>query len=544
MSSGSSGRYQSRLFNFVHQQSRRLTERWEQSFRQVQVATKWGVEALLYPLYLLLQSTESKVKTLYTKEPQTKLKLQPNYSDRPLETPPTADTPIQRVLEVIQKLPSTEISVTSPKTPPSFQLLATWWQKLFPHSKTNNSDLSQSLTISDNSPSHLTSPQLKNVLQRYLPEVQGIATTLENRNLVLVTANNQILDILTPQQQTKLLDRIISEVASYWQYQQLTISEKQPELLPEIHRLLAKLTGEHTSNISLAATGISPELINSGRILEILDTIFAKLEEKSLFPVQQNSQEIINITRTKFNVFLYGKDELVTPAEITVTSDSLETQTLNFQTLIEAAINYFFGVAKGKKLDSDNTLSYTQEKLLPSKNYQVRSKKRQLHNQNKVIDPWLSWGDLFGNSELDTEQTANPTPKINPPLSPSTSVRLSPQTKLTVSQAKTGSGLVRRKKPNHHLTSSTKVSGKVEYVKPTETSISQNESKVREIIQHQSHNHQVEIQPDWIEIKATSIEYEQHLLEKILKLLDRIMLGLEKILGKGVKFLQKMWRGK
>ncbi|MCC5636430.1 hypothetical protein LC593_11275 [Nostoc sp. CHAB 5844] len=542
MSSGSSGRYQSRLFNFVHQQSRRLTERWEQTFRQVQVATKWGIEALLYPLYLLLQSTESKVKTLYSKEPQPRLKLQSNYSDRSLETPLTADTPIQRVLEAIQKLPSEETSVTSPKTSPRFYLLGFWWQKLFQHSKTNNSALTQSLTISDNSPSRLTSPQLKDILQRYLLEVQGVATTLENRHLVLITTNNQILDILTPQQQTKLLDRIISEVAHYWHSHQLALAEQQTELLPEIHRLLAKLTDDNLSNLSALKAEIPTELVNTGRILELLDTVVAKLEEKALVPVQQNSQEIIQVTRTKLNIFLYGKEELVAQGDITVTSDSLETQTLNVQALIEAAINYFFGVGKGKKLQSGNTNSHTKRQSLQPKNYQVLAKKRQIQKQ-ETADPWLTWGDLFGDSELVNDKPVQPTPKINPLLSPSSSFKLSPKTKLTVPQAKAGSGLVQRKKPSRNLTPSQKVSG-IATVKPTETSISQNESEVKEIIQHQSHNHQVEAKPDWIEIKATSMGYEQHLLEKILVWLDRTMLWLEEMLVKAVHLLRSLWQGK
>ncbi|WP_323374494.1 hypothetical protein [Nostoc commune] len=86
MSSGSSGRYQSRLFNFVHQQSRRVTQQWEHTYRHLQVATKWGVEVLLYPVYLLFQSSESSGKTLHTKEPQTRLKLQPNDTDFQPET--------------------------------------------------------------------------------------------------------------------------------------------------------------------------------------------------------------------------------------------------------------------------------------------------------------------------------------------------------------------------------------------------------------------------------------------------------------------------
>lgn len=116
MSSGSSGRYQSRIFNFVHQQSRRLTEQLEHTIRYVQVATKWGVELILYPIYLLLQPDQSSERTLSSKEPPTRLQLE-------AETPPPADTPIQNVLETVKNLPFTETtttpsnSISTPKKP-------------------------------------------------------------------------------------------------------------------------------------------------------------------------------------------------------------------------------------------------------------------------------------------------------------------------------------------------------------------------------------------------------------------------------------------
>ena len=56
--------------------------------------------------------------------------------------------------------------------------------------------------------------------------MRGIATNLISRNLVLVTADNEILDILTPQQQAKLADRIITEVGNYWHSWQL--AENKP----------------------------------------------------------------------------------------------------------------------------------------------------------------------------------------------------------------------------------------------------------------------------------------------------------------------------
>jgi hypothetical protein len=519
MSSGSSGRYQSRLFNYVHQQSRRLTQRWEQTFRQVQVATKWGVEALLYPVYLILQSAESKVKTLYTKEPEPRLKLQPNDTNCPPETTPTTDTPIQRVLEAVQNLPSEEISTPAKKST-LLTSVGKWLRIPFQHSPTNDLSLPQYLTISDNS------------LLGDLPEVRGIATSLGDRNLVLVSSDNEILDILSPQQQAKLRDRIINEVANYWHSQQVIEAQKQSELLPEIHSLLSKLTGESSSEISALPEGISPETFKAGEMLKLLDAFIAKFEKYTLVPVQQRSQEIIQITQTQFHIFLYGTEQLNSRGNIAVTPEGLETQTLNFQALIEAALNYFFGVGKGEKLQSGNTNSYTKEKYLRPKNYQALPKHRKLRNQDVNAEPWLTWNDLFGNSQAVADNTIKLTSEQIPTLSPSPLIKPYPQQKLTIPQPKPGVGLVQRKKQSRNLSKNQKISGKVATRQQSE------------INQHETHNHQVEAQPDWIEVTATSIGYEQHFLEKILVWLDRTMLWLEEILAKAVKCLKKLWHGK
>ncbi|MGA7935586.1 MAG: hypothetical protein WCA35_18695, partial [Kovacikia sp.] len=51
--------------------------------------------------------------------------------------------------------------------------------------------------------------------------IQAIATFLETKSLVLVTNHNQILNILTTEQQAQLSQRIIWEVANYGRYQHL-----------------------------------------------------------------------------------------------------------------------------------------------------------------------------------------------------------------------------------------------------------------------------------------------------------------------------------
>lgn len=98
MSSASSGRYQSRIFNFVYQQSRRLTEQCERALREFQVATSWVAPVVLYPIYLLFRSTRAAVKQVHQAVQKSRPQLQAsNDADPQPQTPPTADTPIQRV---------------------------------------------------------------------------------------------------------------------------------------------------------------------------------------------------------------------------------------------------------------------------------------------------------------------------------------------------------------------------------------------------------------------------------------------------------------
>ncbi|MEH1892571.1 MAG: hypothetical protein V7K92_25025 [Nostoc sp.] len=551
MSSGSSGRYQSKLFNFVHQQSRRVTEQWEHTFRHLQVATKWGVEVLLYPVYLLFHSSESSGKTLHTKEPQTRLKLQPNDTDFQPKMP-NVDTPIQHVLETVHYLSDDQPVFTPAKTVEPFNPLAflgVFRLKFVDNNSTNNANLTQSLNITENKAGVLNPSQQENALKQHLPVVRGIATDLMNRNLVLVTADNEILDILTPQQQGKLEDRIINEVANYWQSslreaarsvplaqplvekeRRLIEAKKETDLLPQIDRLLAKLTDVNTANIPVLAEEIPKELLNTNRLLAFLDIAVAKLESNALVPVQERSQEIVQVAQTQLNIFLYGEEQLAGRGEVAPNADALETHRLNIHALIEGALNYFFGVGTRKTLESTTNDDRLPGKILPSRFKKALSESRQLEKQDLTDDPWLTWNDLFGDTETVADKPVTLSQKTNPALAPNLSVEHFPQKNLSVKQPKVGSGLVRRKQPTSVLAASRKTSGKVASATQTETRISQTKSESRkgEILQQQFHqSSQVEAQPDWIETKATSTGYEKHPLEQLLEWVDYVMLWLE-----------------
>ncbi|MFN6481071.1 hypothetical protein [Nostoc sp. DedQUE07] len=545
MSSGSSGRYQSRLFNFVHQQSRRVTQQWEHTFRHLQVATKWGVEVLLYPVYLLFQSSESSGKTLHTREPQTRLKLQPNDTDFQPETLPNADSPIQNVLEAVNYLSPDEPASTPTKASEHFNPLALLgiFRLKFVE---KNSNLTQSSNITANQALSLNPSQLDNALQQRLPIAQGIATNLMNRNLVLVTADNEILDILTREQQAKLEDRIINEVANYWQCWRLIIAKKETQLLPQIDRLLAKLTDVNPAKIPVLAESIPKNLLNTDRLLEFLDIAVAKLESNALVPAQKRSQEVIQVAQTQLNIFFYGKDQLAAKGEIAPNADALETHSQNFQALIEAALNYFFGVGNRKTLET--TISNEMPgKLFSSRLRKALSKSPLGENQDFTNDPWLTWNDLFGDTETTADKPVTLSEEKNPALAPSLSIKHFPQKNLSVKQPKFGSGLIQRKQPSSNLASSQKTSGKVASVKQIKTRISQTKSESRkgEMLKQQFHqSSQVEAQPDWIETTATSTGYEKHPLEQLLEWLDYIMVWLEERFVKVFQSLRQLWQGK
>ena len=207
MSSASSGRYQSRLFNFFHRQSRHLKQQGDRALGNLRVAATWVATVGLYPLYALFQSTSSVARQMNQAVQQSLPQLPANNLD--YLDPPSTDTPIQRVLLAVDALPSEYAIVTTSENKKPANLLAffaSWRFKFFSNSPRSTS----SLTQPEQSPS-LTYNHLN---------IQGIATQLSSRTLVLITAQNQILDIFTYQQQKRLQERIIDEVASYWRSMQ------------------------------------------------------------------------------------------------------------------------------------------------------------------------------------------------------------------------------------------------------------------------------------------------------------------------------------
>jgi hypothetical protein len=217
-----SGGYQSKVLKFVVQQSRRLSDRLQQQARQTKVTTVWGLQVLLYPLYRLLQTTHSQPLRQAVAKGWSQLhRLKGRVAEDGRETvdQPAADTPIRRVLEAIQchwlaavtnqssgLMIAPELSESNDQAIVAIEIKPLRGLSLFAKAKQGWLKIWQRVGhLSAASPTELSPPT----------QIQGIASLLPNRHLVLVTTHNQVLDVLTPQQQHQLQQWLIWEFAEY-----------------------------------------------------------------------------------------------------------------------------------------------------------------------------------------------------------------------------------------------------------------------------------------------------------------------------------------
>ena len=179
-----------------------------QTWRQVKVAAVWGVQILLYPVYAAFQSARLLDRQLQQAGRQAMPRLRSAARGLQAAPPLPADAPIQNLLQSLSQL-----EVHLPGEPAADLALALAHSAQQPH-RTRAAEVL------------VAAAGLTSSLQ-----VRGIASRLGTGSLVLVTAQNETLDILTPRQQTALTQRMAWELASYWrQRRQLAAPPAQPSI--------------------------------------------------------------------------------------------------------------------------------------------------------------------------------------------------------------------------------------------------------------------------------------------------------------------------
>ena len=426
MSSSSSDRYQSRLLNFIRNKSRFFSDLLGLRTRQLKVATSWSLEAMLYPIYKLWQTTvEFSGRQLPSRKSENNSHSSKVKNNPANPTPRSVDMAVFAVREFVEKIQLEKIQ-----------------QK--------ESEFVDSLIV--NNAAKMS--------------IRGIASLLcgssswepGTDHLVLVTDENKILDILTPQQQQKLQGVIMTEIAKYNENLYLPQLKKLQPFLLRISRFFKKQTTAKSKNKILnggaTKTNILPtsikqainhyrETLRPNKTLFVADTTIARLECNTFVPVsqatlafQKHSSQLVLSMGTKLSMFFNGKDKLPKKVQNSVPTDAEETNVFQFQNLIQAALNHFFGKGDGseinqgeinqdevKQLDMGN--SYTSSlpgsishkevdnmAIIPPKNNESlneknlnqehRSDSRETKENNstcaKQSERWLELHDIFSES--------------------------------------------------------------------------------------------------------------------------------------------------
>ncbi|MUL38990.1 hypothetical protein [Gloeocapsopsis dulcis] len=478
--SSASGRYQSKLFNFVHQQSRRFTQQCDRAFRQIQFATSWISPAVLYPFYALFQKSKQ-----FSQKPASP-QLQATQQDSSPPTPPSADTPIQQVLQLFE-LPTEKIALPNRDEQPKRNFA--WFLLHLIRLAQQSKELFQPNRPTVASPVEWIPITAK--LKNNRRVIRGIASGLASRNLVLVTTENEILDVFTPQHQEQLQAKIQGEVATYWRYQRLAYaSQVQTQLKSDTD----------TSNLLLLEK--SP--------LTFLDRVLAEIESHS-FALTQHWQNQLNSTTILANTINRNNIE----------SNSSTSHTLRIQALIWAAIDFFFGSDSSTKLgkDTPSTKSLQFSKKTQPKRIPYRPVSQLPASSPTIEDPWLTLSDLFGEVESEAEGQGTAATQIPNKVLPENKTSDSLRRKLI-------NGWQRFKPKINVVTALVKVRMSVIASVTPEPS-------------PQTNLAQINPTSEWIDVSAITMGYVKHPLEQVLEWLDRAMVWLEKILFKFWQWLKR-----
>lgn len=228
-----SRRYQSQLFKFVAQQTQKFTDKTSTLLRHAKLATIWGTQIVLYPIYALFQGTRYIGQQIGQRIERAVLRLKMSQEEIAID-PDTnlSDAPIQNVLTAVKRALVSGGNLPVLKEQNSLVVIV---QSLFHR---EDRDLS------------VSNPY----------QIQAIACSINTQKIVLILEGNVIFDILTPEQQQQIEHRIRLELARYWQWRRklylksapLSLPEDRETLLPPIRVFRQLMAWIQTSPVAIA----------------------------------------------------------------------------------------------------------------------------------------------------------------------------------------------------------------------------------------------------------------------------------------------------
>jgi len=240
----SSGRFQSRVFSELSRQRLKWGDRLQRWVRHSRIAASWSAQVLLYPIYVGFQAVRMASRQLgqarHGAQPRLKALMSAfrRATGRPTTPviPPSTSTPIYKVLAAVEGL---GLEVVKPAPDPALLLTPARAGAIAPQGT--------ALPVTTSA------------------TVQGIASLLATRALVLISTENAVLDVLTKSQQALLRQRLVAELADYWRdRRQLAWAEDfqvlplppppvSARLLPPIRGFYQLMAWEQRSDVAIAA---------------------------------------------------------------------------------------------------------------------------------------------------------------------------------------------------------------------------------------------------------------------------------------------------
>lgn len=508
MSSSYSGPYQSRIFNFIVHQYREVADKCDRGFRHLKFAATNTAQLILYPAYVLFQTARFSINKLQNKAVEDIPKFDEFAKDKS-EIFADANIPIKPVLEFATTLVEANYSRVKNE-----------------NQEGKNHIIRRKLSEIKRVKIEHSSAAVAN------SEIQGIASKLDSRELVLVGAENQILEMLTIEQQEKLHRRIILEVVSYLRDRRSQEITQKPQPLLKSCAETVPVFGPTRNFWQLMAwlekspIAIKANLFQESNLVSALEANMKNYTAASLVVANQQTKGA-----------LVKVDSLDLPPHISHQSpDSIAPiSEKSFFLLIDRAIASLEQGHFPQGMESPQSESlFPGAEILPGNLF-----------ENFLDRYWYPIAPLFGLSglapSLDSEELIDPgeggsalTEYSVPPVFDKLVVaRQNPE---MGTQGSPGD-LIHQEKNEVFSTELTPFVGSMEEV----SEISRQDGKYREEVSEISRQ-DGEYREDCWETEAVSVTYIKHPLEQLLEWLDRAMLWLEEAILQGGKWLERQWQ--
>ncbi len=568
MSNSTNGRFKSKALSFVFSKTLRWMDECEIAIRRAKIAVQWGAQMALHPIYALFQTSRFVGR---------QLQGAPHHAVKLLlfgTSSPEADVPIQKVVHLLEELaiavpaiaPSTQtaseaISLASHSqvfipeaeklNPFAPNQSVSFWQRLRNGFETLRQGLlvrrpsAESaiaanptstalklhklgfLTSADSHASEINASRLK---------IQGVASRLNSRHLVLVVPGNQILDILTPTQQHQLQARITWEIADYGHRRKRELHRKQQVL--GITKLVFGDRNSHQRALPKALRALPGQIA----------TLPSRLQ---------------NIPRQIWSQSAHLLQALPSPVRERVSSGLFLQPTWN---TLKQLPSRFSGLFLLPSRESSDIPRLPGTHALPTFGLMLdfgllrfiaeRSRLRQLL---KLQEPsWLTLRDLGGESSTDESQESrlDSIAASSPNESPrSPWNRFFPSLKQFFRQLlqplRQIWPLVRRQNPILPAVASGQPSAGGRLVQRPQKGVSLRQAlagvegfltgsgspaaraglssrAVPVVVATTPEGYEIEFNPNWIEVEATAVGYVKHPLEQILEWIDQVFFWIER----------------